>query len=73
LRRRAYTLPLATSLWCRHRRPLHGRSWNGTHEIEESESSERLGDESEKFIDYAICVAKNGNTLFHVVHHKRMG
>ncbi|MBL8675979.1 MAG: hypothetical protein JNJ47_00915 [Alphaproteobacteria bacterium] len=26
-------------------------------------SSERLEDEFEKFIDYAICVAKNGNTL----------
>lgn len=25
-------------------------------------SSERLEDEFEKFIEYAICVAKNGNT-----------
>jgi hypothetical protein len=38
---------------------IHGRFRDGTHEIEESESSERLGDEFEEFVDYAICKLKN--------------
>ena len=38
---------------------LDGRSRNGTHEIEDLESSERLGERFEEFFDYAICKLKD--------------
>ena len=35
------------------------RSRNGTHEIEDLEFSERLGEGFEEFFDYAICKLKD--------------
>jgi hypothetical protein len=51
---------------CRKRRRQHdGRSWNGRHKIEDLKASERLGDQFEKFIDYAICVVTNTVSTHH--------